>query len=63
MLPMSENKRLNDHGYAKNNVNVTMHLQVLPQNIPLLWQLINYKHIIYISELLRCYTIIMVNFN
>ena len=50
-------------GYAKNSVNVAMHLQVLPQNIPLLWQLINYKHIVYIPELLRYYTISMVNFN
>ena len=39
-----------------------MHLQVLPQNIPLLWQLINHKHIVYIPELLRCYTVSMVNF-
>ena len=50
-------------GYAKNSVNVAMHLQVLPQNIPLLWQLINHKHIVYIPELLRCYTISMVNLN
>ena len=64
MLPMSEKKKtLNDRGYAKNNVNVAMHLQVLPQNIPLLWQLVNHKHIVYIPELLRYYTIIMVNFN
>ena len=40
-----------------------MHLQVLPENIPLLWQLINHKHIAYIPELLRYHTIIMVNFN
>ena len=40
-----------------------MRLYDLPQNIPLLWQLINHKHIVYIPELLRCYTIIMVNFN
>ena len=26
-------------GYAKNSVNVAMYLQVLPQNIPLLWQM------------------------
>ena len=38
-------------------------LKVLPQNIPLLWQLINHKHIAYIPELLRYHTIIMVNFN
>ena len=63
MLSTSKNKTLNDHGYAKYNVNVAMHLQVLPQNILLLWQLINHKHIVSISELLRCYTIIMVNFN
>ena len=50
-------------GYAKNSVNVAMHLQVFPQNILLLWQLINHKHIVYIPELLRCYTISMVNFN
>ena len=52
-----------NRGYAKNSVNVAMHLQVLPQNIPLLWQLINHKHIVYIPELLRCDTISMVNFN
>ena len=50
-------------GYAKNSANVAMHLQVLPQNIPLLWQLINHKHIVYITDLLRCYTINMANFN
>ena len=50
-------------GYAKNSVNMAMHLQVLPQNIPLLWQLINHKHIVYIPELLRCFTISMANFN
>ena len=50
-------------GYAKNSVNVAMHLRVLPQNIPLLLQLINHKHIVYIPELLRCYTISMVNFS
>ena len=50
-------------GYAKNSVNVAMHLKVLPQNIPLLWQLINHKHFVYIPELLRCYTISMVSFN
>ena len=49
--------------YAKNSVNVAMNLQVLPQNIPLLWQLINHMHIVYVPELLRCYTIGMVNFN
>ena len=49
--------------YAKNSVNVAMHFQVLPQNIPLLWQLINHKHIVYIPDLLRCYTISMVNLN
>ena len=52
-----------NRGYAKNIVNVAMHLQVLPQNIPLLWQLINHKHIVYIPELLRGYTISMVNFD
>ena len=50
-------------GYAKNSVNVAVHFQVLPQNIPFLLQLINHKHIVYIPELLRCYTISMVNFN
>ena len=50
-------------GYAKNSVNVAIHLQVLPQNIPLLWQLINHRHIVYIPELLRFHTINMVNFN
>ena len=61
MLSMSEKNTLKDRGYAINNVNVAIHLQVLQQNIPLLWQLINQKHIVYIPELLRCYTIIMVN--
>ena len=61
---MSENKKtFNNRGYSKDNVNVAMHLQVLSQNIPLLWQLNNHKHIVYIPELLRCHTIIMVNFN
>ena len=46
---MIENKTLNDRGYAKNNVNVAMGLQVLPQNISLLWQLINHKNIVSIS--------------
>ena len=50
-------------GYAKNSVKVAMHLQVLPQNILLLWQRINHKHIVYIPELLRCYTISMVILN
>ena len=50
-------------GYAKNSVNVAMHLKVFPQNIPLIWQLINHKHIVYIPELLRRYTNSMVNFN
>ena len=49
--------------YAKNSVNVAMPIQVLPQNIPLLWQLINHKHVVYYPELLRCNTISMVNFN
>ena len=62
---MFENKKktLKGGGYAKNNINVAMCLQALPQNIPLLWQLIKYKYIVSISEFLRCYTIIMVNFN
>ena len=54
---------LNDRGYEKNNVNVVMGLQVLPQNIPLLWQPVNHKNIVSISEYLRSQTIIMVNFN
>ena len=54
---------MNDHGYAKNNVNGVMCLQVPPQNIPLIWQLINLKHFVSISELPRCYTIVMVNNN
>ena len=41
----------------------TVHLQVLPLHIPLLWQLTTHKHIVSIPELLRCHTIIMVNFN
>ena len=49
--------------YAKISINAATHLQVLPQNIRLLWQQINHKHIVYIPELLRCHTIIMVNFN
>ena len=53
---------MNDHGYAKININVAMRLQVLPQNIALLWQLINHKHIVSIPELLRCHTIIMAGF-
>ena len=28
-----------------------MRLQALPQNIPLLWQLLNHKHILYFTEL------------
>ena len=61
---MSENKRLSiTVGIQKNNVNVAMRLQVLPQNIPLLWQLMSHKHIVYIPELLICHTIIMMNFN
>ena len=53
---------MNDHGFAKININVAMLLQVLPQIIPLLWQLISHKHIVFIPELLRCHTIIMVNY-
>ena len=52
-----------NHWYAKNHINVAMRLQVLPQNTPLLWQLINHKHIVSIPDLPRCHTIIMVNFN
>ena len=47
----------------QKNVNVAMRLQVLPQSVLLLWQLISHKHSISIPELLRCYTIIMMNFN
>ena len=43
-------KALNNCGYAIININVATHLQVLPQNIWLLWQLINHKHICYIPE-------------
>ena len=50
-------------GMQKFNINAAMHLQVLPQNIRLLWQLINHKHIVYIPELLICHTITMVNFD
>ena len=56
-------KNSNDRRYAKNNVNVAMHLQVLPQIISLLWQLINHKHIVNILELQIWYTIIIGNFN
>ena len=49
--------------YSKNNENVAVHLQVLPQNILLLWQLIKHKHVVSIPEWLRCHTIIMVNLN
>ena len=51
------------NGYAKNNINVAMHLQVLPLNMTLLWQLINHKHTVSNPELPKCHTIIMVNFN
>ena len=40
-----------------------MHLQVPPQNNPLLWQLKSHKHIGSIPELLRCCTIIVVTLN
>ena len=40
-----------------------MHLQVPPQNTPLLWQLNSNKHISSIPELLRCCTIIVVTLN
>ena len=63
MLSMIDYKTLNDHGPAKSNKIVAMHLQVLPQTIPLLWQLNNHKHVGSISELLRCFTITVVNFN
>ena len=48
-------------GMQKTNINMVMCLQVLPQNILLLWQLINHNHFVSISELLRCHTIIVVN--
>ena len=63
ILSVVENKRLNDREYAKNNIKAAMRLQALSQNIPLLRQLINSKHIVSIPELLRCHTIIMVNFS
>ena len=47
---MIENIRLNDRVYAKNNVNVAIGLQVLPQNTPLLWQLVNHNNKRSISE-------------
>ena len=50
-------------GMHKNNINMAMHLQVLPLNTPLLWQLINHKYTVTIPEMPRCHTIIMVNFN
>ena len=40
-----------------------MHLQVPPQNNPLLWQLNSHKHIGSIPELLRCCTITVVTMN
>ena len=40
-----------------------MHLQVPPQNTPLLWQLNSQKHISSIPELLRCCTVIVVTLN
>ena len=58
---MLENKKktLKDRRYAKNNKNMAMRLQALPQNMPLLKQLINHKFIVSIPELMRCHTIIM----
>ena len=62
---MIENKRLwMTVPFAKYNTNVAMYLQVLnKRNITFLWQLINHKYIVTVSELLMCHTIIMVNFN
>ena len=40
-----------------------MHLQITPQNTPLLWQLNSHKYIGPIPELLRCRTIIVVTLN
>ena len=40
-----------------------MHLQVPPQNTPLLWQLNSHKRISSIPELLRCCSIIVVTLN
>ena len=37
-------------------MHVAMRLQIFPQNIPLLWQLINHKHFVSILALLRCHT-------
>ena len=54
---------MHDRLYAKSNENVAMHLQVPPQNTPLLWQLNSHKHIGSIAELLRCHTIIIVTMN
>ena len=47
----------------QNNTNEDMRLQIFQQNILLLWKLNNNKHIGYITELLRCHTIIVVTFN
>ena len=64
MPSMFENKRLcMTDGMQKSNENVVMHLQVPQQNTTLLWQLNSQKHIGPIPELLRCRTIIVVNFN
>ena len=59
----SKIKDLHDRWYAKSNENVAMHLQVPPQNTPLLWQLNGHKHIGSILELLRCRIIIVVTLN
>ena len=63
MPSMFENKRLcMTHGMQKVT-NVAMHLQVPPQNTPLLWQRNSHKHIGSMPELLRCRAIIVVTLN
>ena len=57
MTAMFENKRLCMTGGKQK---VAMHLRVLPQNTPLIWQLNRNKHIGSIPELLRCCKIIVV---
>ena len=36
----------------RNNINVAMRLQVIPQSIPLLCQLINHKDVLSVADLL-----------
>ena len=55
MSSLFENKILYMTDGKQNNV--AMHLQVPPQNTPLLWQLDSHQHISSIPELLRCCTV------